>query len=635
MELRRFFHLRCMAQARKLHQRGAGNQFGHLFAQHLVAPDLRLDRRRREVLANGGGVTGADQQQGGHLQVLELVVHRLGPECSNVGFYSRSVVGWPYQAQAPANTVVKLNNAYSYIRFSTGKQQKGSSLERQQALLDRWAEANTSYTLNRELSFKDLGISGRSGQHLKSGFGKLLEAIKKGAIGAGDVVLVEAIDRAGRMEPGIMSGILIEILNAGVSLVTLDDNQVYTQESLRGGSFYILVGKVQAAFNYSESLSVRMKASYKSRNALALAGVKPKRHTPVWLTSQGELIPETALLVKQAFEDYASGLGERRIFERIFEGNTNPLLARMAPSTVKRWMTNRTVLGEWQGIPGVYPAVVEPELFYRLQKRMEEKFSPRAAPTRHKYTGLVVCGECGKNFNTKSYSFRKSGAIPPVVMGCSARARRGSTGCSNSKGIPESVIAYAFQLSCWEHIKNALEGQVLTESQKREVVIDGMLVDLSAKITKVAKAVAVVDDVDELIDQLQTLKAERRALELEKQSLQHGSVTVRDQITNMTGIMSDPMKANALLQSVGYKIVCNQNGVINTPVGTFVYQGWGRAKDVHKVVSHEGLLMEIPVIRQEPSQTPKRSEPIDVMTGLADKLKRVKLVNFKGLAQSS
>jgi len=520
--------------------------------------------------------------------------------------------------------VVNLNNAYSYIRFSTGKQQKGSSLERQQALLDRWAEANPTFTLNRELSFKDLGISGRSGRHLKSGFGKLLEAIEKGAIGAGDFVLVEAIDRAGRMEPGIMSGILIDILNAGVSLVTLDDNQVYTQESLRGGSFYILVGKVQAAFNYSESLSVRMKASYKSRNALALAGVKPKRHTPVWLTSKGELIPEIAPLVKQAFEDYASGLGERRIFERIFEGNTNPLLARMAPSTVKRWMTNRTVLGEWQGIPDVYPAVVEPELFYRVQKRMEEKFSPRGAPTKHKYTGLVVCGECGKNFNTKSYSFRKSGAIPPVVMECSTRARRGSTGCSNSRGIPESVIAYAFQLSCWEHIKNALEGQILTESQKREVVIDGMLVDLSAKITKVAKAVAVVDDVEELIEQLQTLKAERRSLELEKQSLQHSSVTVRDQITNMTGIMSDPMKANALLQSVGYKIVCNVNRTIVTPAGTFIYQGWGRSEDVHKVVNPQGQTLKLPINRAGVERKGS-GKKIDVMSIVKDNLAKVKI----------
>ncbi|WP_413791227.1 MULTISPECIES: recombinase family protein [unclassified Pseudomonas] len=516
--------------------------------------------------------------------------------------------------------------AYSYIRFSTGKQAKGSSLERQEAMLDAWADKHPTYTLNRTLTFRDLGISGRSGKHLKNGFGKLLEAIDQGAIKAGDAVLVEAIDRTGRMEPGIMSEILIKILNSGVSLVTLDDNMMYTQESLRGGNYYILVGKVQAAFNYSQTLSDRMKASYKSRNTLAANGVIPKRYTPVWLTSQGELIQEIAPFIRQAFEDYASGLGERRIYERILEagGNKHPCFVKMAPSTVKRWMKNRTAVGEWQGIPNVYPAVVTPDLFYRVQRKLAEGRVERSAPTKHKYTGLVRCGECGKNFNTKHYAKRKKGVTPPPpVMECSTRARRGSTACSNSKGIPEAVIAIAFQLSCWEHVHRALQGQVLTESMKREVVIDGLLADLSVKITKVAKVVAEVEDVEELIVTLQTLKAERKALETEKLSLQHSAATIRDTILNNVEVMKDPMKANALLQSVGYEIVCHLNRTIETPVGRFVYDGWSRSKDVYKVINPQGQMLEIPIIRDKPRNETRR---IDVMKGLAGKLANVKIV---------
>lgn len=84
MKLLRFFHLRCMAQAGELHQRGAGNQLGHLFAQYFVMTNFGLDCRRRHIFADGGGVAGADQQQGGHLQILEFVVHRLGEECGIV-----------------------------------------------------------------------------------------------------------------------------------------------------------------------------------------------------------------------------------------------------------------------------------------------------------------------------------------------------------------------------------------------------------------------------------------------------------------------------------------------------------------------------------------------------------------------
>lgn len=481
-------------------------------------------------------------------------------------------------------------------------------------MVDAWIENHPQYTRN-PLTFKDLGISGRSGRHLKNGFGKLLEAVEKGGIGPGDVVLVEAIDRAGRMEPGIMSGILIDILNAGVSIVTLDDNQTYTQESLRGGSFYILVGKIQAAFNYSESLSLRMKASYATRNKLAKTkNVTPKRYTPVWLTSDGKMIKEIEPFVRQAFEDYASGLGERRIYERILEagGNKHECFVRMAPSTVKRWMRNRTAIGEWQGIPNVYPAVVTPELFYRVQKKLEEKNIPRAAPTKHKYTGLVACGVCGKNFNTKVYAPRKDGVTPPPVMECSSRARRGANGCSNSKGIPYAVIAIAVQLSCWNHVGDALTGQYLTESQKREIEIDGQIADIGVKIARLVPKLAELDDIDEVADLLRDLKAERKALQGEKSLLVHSDTTVKDRLRNLTGFYDDPIKANAMLQSVDYKIICNPDGSIVTPVGTFVYQGWARSDDTYKVLEPKGLLLRVPIHRNGEERRVAEGKPVNI-----------------------
>jgi DNA invertase Pin-like site-specific DNA recombinase len=524
-----------------------------------------------------------------------------------------------------------VNNAYSYIRFSTGKQLKGSSLERQQAMLDEWAEANPSYTLNRELTFKDLGISGRSGKHLKNGFGKLLEAItEKKAIGVGDVVLVEAIDRAGRMDMLAMLEILTPILKAGVSLITLDDKTVYDRASLNGSHIYMLAAKIQSAFNYSEALSVRMKASYKSRNKLAAVdGVTPKRNTPVWLESDGTLREDIAPFIKQAFEDYAAGLGERRIYERIMEqvrtlpdneesDKVRSCFVRMAPSTVKRWMSNRTAIGEWQGIPDVYPRVIEPELFYRVQKRMDEKFAPRSAPVKHKYTGLVVCGECGKNFNTKAYSVRKNGVTPPAVMECSTRARRGSTACSNSKGIPESVIALVYFLSFSGGALRALQGQVLSSSQKREVEIDGEVSELTRKIKRAEQLYIEADDDDVSDDSLvlrRSLKARRKELLTEKAGLTESAVSVYDKLIDISKFNLDPAKANALLQSVGYRIVCNADSTIVSESGTYRYEGWGRAEDVHKVITPEGKLMKLPIHRLGVERKPMKD------TGVAGKIR--------------
>lgn len=485
--------------------------------------------------------------------------------------------------------------AISYIRFSTGKQAKGSSHERQQAMLASWLDSNPGFPLWTE-SFKDLGISGSDGSHLKGGFGLLLEAIDKGDIQPGDVILVEAMDRIGRLEPMEMLPLLSRIVRAGVDIVTLDDGIRYDRESANSNHLFLLVAKVQQAHQYSDTLSRRMKASYSSRKRAAAEGVTPKRNTPVWLTSEGVLIPEIAPLVKQAFEDYASGLGERRIFERIFEGDTNPLLARMAPSTVKRWMSNRTAIGEWNGIPNVYPAVIEPELFYRVQKRMEAKFSPRGTPTKHRFTGLVVCAECGKNFNTKHYQ-----ATGLTSMECSSRARRGATGCSNNRSIPEPIIDLAFQFTNGKHIMKALEGQQLTASQKRDMELEGEIGEVNKKIKRIIGFMENLDegDSEDLAAKYASLQAERRVLQAEKEGLvADSSASILDKVTNMKDILKDPMKANALLQTAGYQLVCHVDGRVTFEDEVFVYEGWGRAEDVHSVILPDGRKIKLPIQRK-------------------------------------
>ncbi|SUD31084.1 recombinase [Pseudomonas fluorescens] len=482
--------------------------------------------------------------------------------------------------------------AISYIRFSTGKQAKGSSHERQTAMLSRWLDDNPGYPLWTE-SFKDLGISGFSGKHLESGFGLLLAAIENGSIQSGDVILIEAIDRIGRLEPMDMLPIVSRIVKAGVDIVTLDGGARYSRESANSTNLFMLVAQIQQAHQYSDALSRRMKASYASRRKAAVEGVTPKRNTPVWLTSEGALIEDIAPLVKQAFEDYASGLGERRIFERILERSDHPLLSRMAPSTVKRWMNNRTAIGEWNGIADVYPAVIAPELFYRVQKRMEDKFRLRGAPTKHRYTGLVVCGECGKNFNTKVFTTSKQ-----AVMECSSRARRGSVGCSNARSIPEPVIALAYAMSSPAYAIRALQGQVLSVSQKRAIEIDGQLGELNKKIKRaVALLTELDDDGDEMLQEFKRLKAEAKVLQSEKDGLIDDSVTLKDRLADIGNFNQDPIKANALLQSVGYKMVCYPDGSIATEEGTFRYEGWGRAKDVHKVRWPDGTLFPLPIHR--------------------------------------
>ena len=201
--------------------------------------------------------------------------------------------------------------AFSYSRFSSVTQKRGSSLERQKSMVSEWHVRHPEYS-SSELTFQDLGKSGWKGEHIKEGggFADLLAAVTAGVIQEGDAVLVESVDRAGRLDTlDMLTRVISPILRAGVSIITLDDNVIYTRQSLDGGPIYILLGKIQAARQYSDNLSRRLKGSYDSRRRLANEGKTPKRNTPAWLTSKGEVVVEVAAQVKLAFELYASGLG--------------------------------------------------------------------------------------------------------------------------------------------------------------------------------------------------------------------------------------------------------------------------------------------------------------------------------------
>lgn len=97
--------------------------------------------------------------------------------------------------------------AFSYVRFSSDQQRHGASLERQRDMVAAWLRENPDHTLS-DLRFEDLGVSGFKGDHLENAFGRLLAAVKSGEIKPGDSILIEAIDRAGRLPPDTMLNLL-------------------------------------------------------------------------------------------------------------------------------------------------------------------------------------------------------------------------------------------------------------------------------------------------------------------------------------------------------------------------------------------------------------------------------------------
>ncbi|MBH3366830.1 recombinase family protein [Pseudomonas carnis] len=494
--------------------------------------------------------------------------------------------------------------AISYIRFSSTKQGTGSSVERQEAMLGAWLKRHPEYVLS-SIKYADYGKSGFKGEHLENGFGKLQAAIDFGVIPKGSVVLVEALDRAGRLPPLEMIAVLTRILSAGVHIVTLDDEVMYTEESVNGPHLFLLAAKIQQANTYSENLSRRVTASYKSREVKAKAGKAIKRSVPMWLNSDGTLNLEVAPYMKQAFEDAAVGIGERRILRRLCE--VSPVFNGITSTTLKRWMRNKTAIGYWPAmvdkygnlvrdsegnavrddIPNVYPPVVDADLFYRVQSvfNARKKF---AAPTSNFLTGLVRCSECGSNYN-KQISSRNPGIMD--TMKCGQQNRENGKKCENVTSIPIVVLEWIVKSTCLHAVRTALKSQHLSENGKRLIAIDVALQEVEKGLGNLASAIASVGAVPEIVAKLEMFRSQREELQNEKALLSGEAVEldITPESVEEALASGDILRLNAMLQSVSY-VLTGADRNVSVGLKTFRYGGIDRKTGSFKI-HHKGQVV--------------------------------------------
>lgn len=109
--------------------------------------------------------------------------------------------------------------AYSYIRFSTAKQQSGDSLRRQEKLATEYATKRALELDN--ISYRDLGMSAYRGKNASEGNLKLfLDAVDQALIAKGSYLLVESLDRLSRAEVPDALELLLGIIRRGIVVVS-------------------------------------------------------------------------------------------------------------------------------------------------------------------------------------------------------------------------------------------------------------------------------------------------------------------------------------------------------------------------------------------------------------------------------
>jgi len=353
----------------------------------------------------------------------------------------------------PDKTASTRPKAYSYVRFSTPEQMRGDSLRRQTEAAERYA-AMHGLELDRELTFRDLGVSAYRGTNVETGhLGEFLAAVRHGDIKPGSFLLVESLDRLSRQKPRRAVRVLEQLCEEGITVVTLDDQRAYTEEVLDEDPTALLVAILVAARAHEESATKarRLREAWgeKRKNAAA----RPlSRLCPGWVRlrddrSGFDLIPERAAIVRRIFDMALSGRGQYFIADTLNREGI-PVFGRgrhwhrsyvkkmlADPSTVGTYtphtmerINGRRVRTPTEPVPDYFPAAIDRETFERVNGLTRGRAIGARASARtpaNMLATLAKCPLCGGTMTRVSKGSSKRAGKPYLVC---AAAKTGA-GC--------------------------------------------------------------------------------------------------------------------------------------------------------------------------------------------------------------
>ncbi|WP_168707930.1 recombinase family protein [Sphingopyxis sp. PAMC25046] len=336
---------------------------------------------------------------------------------------------------------------YSYTRFSTPEQAQGDSHRRQTDAARKWADRK-GLALDDKLSLSDLGVSAYRGANVDvdSGLGGFLHACRAGLIGDGSYLLVESLDRISRMTPRRASRLVDDIVDAGVTIVTLNDGQEYDAVRLDSDPMALIVSLMVSwrAHEESKTKGRRVAAAWQEKRRRVAAGEAEHytRRAPAWLVRSAEgwqLHPERAEVVRRIYRDAIAGAGEHIIAVTLNAGGV-PVMGRgkmWHRSTVSKILRNPAVMGTLvtgrmdfstgkkrrtteEPVAGFYPAAVSLADWVAV-RALKDGSVARArgkssgAPIQNMLAGLARCPECGAAM-TRVYKGERGKAGTPKLV---------------------------------------------------------------------------------------------------------------------------------------------------------------------------------------------------------------------------
>jgi DNA invertase Pin-like site-specific DNA recombinase len=390
---------------------------------------------------------------------------------------------------------------------------------------------------------RDVGVSAFKGKNRSTGALKgFLDLVESGQVARGSFLVVESLDRISREAPIKALPGFLDLVAAGITIVTLADGAEYSDKRLLTDWSPLLVSLVTMARAHEESRTkgLRLAAAWAAKKHAAATEKKPlTSRCPEWLRlSNGKyyLVPERAAIVRKIFKLAQSGYGRRRITVALNKSATPTFRGRGAwhDSYVCKILGNAAVYGRFQAhkrmekgrvpdgppVDGYFPVVIPESTFWAVQggKDGRARAPGRPASAPNLLTGLMRCRHCGGRMSTEN-----KGAPPRGGRYARCHTNARAAGCSNGYRWRLDEVERAVVLG----VRGLDIAAVTGDSERNEEV--AALQVIAARIDRAKRTLnryldafeQADDEVDEHVgarirriqDELKSLEAQRRSAE--------------------------------------------------------------------------------------------------------------------------
>jgi len=330
------------------------------------------------------------------------------------------------------------------------KQEEGDSLRRQRDITVKYCNKhNLQLVDDEQYTFLDRAKSAYRGKNLtdKAELRRFLDLVEDGAIPVGSYLIVESLDRLSRQHPRKALPWFLALLDAGINIVSINDNKVYTGEA-EELDLIVSIMEMSRSFRESDNKSIRVSERWREKQKDADKDHKPMGATrPAWLDpvyreedlknpkkkpTHYVINEEKADIVRQIFRWTLGGYGREVIAKKLNEAGVPAFRTKngWGGSSVAQILKSPTVLGIYQPyrgkgkervpvgepIKGLYKPIIDEETYYAAQDATDSRFRERSTkhpPNFNVWQKLLKCTSCHASMN-----YYTKGAKQPPSLRC-------------------------------------------------------------------------------------------------------------------------------------------------------------------------------------------------------------------------